>query len=787
MKIQHERTDVERSGTKSESQFTIKATAKSFEILSSALYADKIKAIVRELSCNAYDSHVAAGCAERPIEIFLPDEMEPTFHVKDFGTGLNDYQIRGGYRHIETGEQISLEDGDALVGSSIDEYERFGGIYNTYFESTKTYSDDYIGQLGLGSKSPFSYASTFNVEARMDGVRRIYTCYKDENGFPAISLLGMEPTDEPNGITVTIAVRAADAEKFRQAAKKALMYFNPLPQFMNADGFAPYSLVHTVEGTGWKLRDTEYYAHMSGAHVVQGFVSYPIDTDQLSEAGLSEAGTEICGADIDLFVPIGLVEVAASRESLSYDRRTIVNLIKEIDRISTEVRQSFQHQFDKCQTAWEMGILFDRLANGSSTKMQKIFKRMHTADPFQWNGKDATQTLCLQLDDIKETTLSMFVIKTRRHSSSMQMTGTWFPTEHHAGGDMIGRYDVRVNPNLVLMVNDAGKAFHRGSVSHHLMTLGRRDSAILMFDSMPRKGQCNQAELDEIVRQLGSPPIIKFSEIPFRGTTRQPRAPTRSSQKRDAGQRLVWSGFTKKFDYYDREFVHYKFSARCWDVQEIDLEAGGFYVPINRFEIISADGKFRPTQIDKVIAAAIKLGIWTEGTQIVGLNAIDRKKIDKTTGKWVELGGYLRERYLATNTTEELSLCTVANDVFDEAAIGQTMRTWVQEDWTKKTPDVIDGPFKQVMIAIADVEKKAQLGSINVDAIKQFIAGIGGISVEDRTSISKELVKKWNETVKEYEMLSCISWKKSIPRSLVINYVNLVDATRNVGVNAEAM
>ena len=38
--------------------FRIEASSKAFEILANNLYKDKILAVVRELSCNAFDAHV---------------------------------------------------------------------------------------------------------------------------------------------------------------------------------------------------------------------------------------------------------------------------------------------------------------------------------------------------------------------------------------------------------------------------------------------------------------------------------------------------------------------------------------------------------------------------------------------------------------------------------------------------------------------------------------------------------------------------------------------------------
>jgi len=151
-------------------EFRIRNSAKAFNILSSGLYANKIRAIIRELSCNAYDSHVAAGCAERPFEVHLPTSLEPWFSVRDYGVGLSHQQVVN--------------------------------IYTTYFESTKTGSNDFVGALGLGSKSPFSYTENFGVTAVQNGHMGVYTAFINEQGVPSIALMTESATDEPNGVEV---------------------------------------------------------------------------------------------------------------------------------------------------------------------------------------------------------------------------------------------------------------------------------------------------------------------------------------------------------------------------------------------------------------------------------------------------------------------------------------------------------------------------------------------------------------------------------------------------------
>ena len=136
-------------------EFKIRNSAKAFSILSSGLYANKIRAIVRELSCNAVDSHIAAGRAGTPFDVHLPNDMEQWFAIRDYGTGLDADQV--------------------------------ANIYTTYFESTKTGSNDFIGALGLGSKSPFSYTDNFSITAIKNGRKGIYTAFINENGIPSIA------------------------------------------------------------------------------------------------------------------------------------------------------------------------------------------------------------------------------------------------------------------------------------------------------------------------------------------------------------------------------------------------------------------------------------------------------------------------------------------------------------------------------------------------------------------------------------------------------------------------
>ncbi len=252
MKLQTVEREVLKGGAGQSSEFTIEATAKAFKILSSGLYSNKIRAVIRELSCNAFDAHTAAK-NPKPIEVYLPTTLKPTFIVKDNGTGLTDFQIRG-YLQDAKGNKYSLE-----TKSDVD-LEKVPGLYNSYFKSTKTTSDDFVGALGLGSKSPLAYVSNFLVESRVDGEKRMYSIFINESGIPTVTLMSTEKADESNGMTITLAVKRDDIYRFSEEAKSVFMYFNPKPIVKGAQNFSAYEVKHTVKGANWKVRSTDYGA-----------------------------------------------------------------------------------------------------------------------------------------------------------------------------------------------------------------------------------------------------------------------------------------------------------------------------------------------------------------------------------------------------------------------------------------------------------------------------------------------------------------------------------------------
>ena len=64
-------------GVSAPSHFKIAQSKTLFTSLSSGLYNDKVRATQRELSCNAWDAHVAAGKKTPPSRFTFPLSLNP--------------------------------------------------------------------------------------------------------------------------------------------------------------------------------------------------------------------------------------------------------------------------------------------------------------------------------------------------------------------------------------------------------------------------------------------------------------------------------------------------------------------------------------------------------------------------------------------------------------------------------------------------------------------------------------------------------------------------------------
>jgi len=302
-------------------QFTMKTNAKAFAILSSGLYSNKIRAVIRELSCNAHDSHIEAGNENTPFDVQLPGYNNKQFFVRDYGTGLTEEEIYN--------------------------------VYTTYFESTKSDSNDYTGALGLGSKSPFCMATEFTIEAFKDNVRRTFLAYIGKSGMPELSKLSEAETNEPNGLKVTVDVND-NFHKWNDEATDLFAWFPVQPNVICENTFT-HKIIEKVA----KLSDTvnvlnsDSLAWSERVVITQGTVAYPLRSTDLNT--YFQDYDWISGMHLQFEVPIGSVDITASRESLSFVDYTVENLKAEFDKIKDLVQKEIDAKLAECEeNPWKL-------------------------------------------------------------------------------------------------------------------------------------------------------------------------------------------------------------------------------------------------------------------------------------------------------------------------------------------------------------------------------------------------------------------------------------------------
>ena len=319
MKLNESPQTVIRSGQFTEQKFSIAASGKAFDILSSKIYTNVPLAIVRELSTNAYDSHVNAKCPTKPFLVHLPNPLESHFSIRDYGTGLSKEELQT--------------------------------VYTTYFVSTRTASDEYTGCLGLGSKSPFAYTDQFSVTSYYDGIKYSCVAFRNENGEPTLAFLGEEQSDEPNGLEVSLNIQAKDYSSFIDAANEVYEFFTTKPTIIGAQ---LTESVHSLlfEGANYKFFDEGKNYRLSIV-VVMGQVGY----------NAKSLTNEFHNGKLVIFAKMGECAIAANREELHYNQKTTKFIETNVADALTSIVDQINKSINAGNSIFEKALLFDKYMN----------------------------------------------------------------------------------------------------------------------------------------------------------------------------------------------------------------------------------------------------------------------------------------------------------------------------------------------------------------------------------------------------------------------------------------
>ncbi len=286
--------DIKRSGDLGGDKVAMKIDSNSIAHLMSVLtdlYSDPEMAVIREYSTNARDSHVEAGVT-RPIEISLPNGMNPYFKIRDYG-----------------------------VGMSVDDINQ---VYSQYGASTKRDTDTQTGMLGLGCKSALTYTSQFTITSVKNGVKAVVVVSRIEDGTGVMEIVDTAATNDHNGVEISIPVKSS--HQFVTKTAQFFQYWDEGSVLVNGQKPARITLDMVTPEIGIASRT----AGLSNDMVVMGGVAYPCSRKLYH--GNRPHNDQF---NVVAFVEIGDVNFTPSREDLSYTKRTEAK-VAEITKIFTD-------------------------------------------------------------------------------------------------------------------------------------------------------------------------------------------------------------------------------------------------------------------------------------------------------------------------------------------------------------------------------------------------------------------------------------------------------------------
>ena len=698
-------------------EFRIRNSAKAFNILSSGLYANKIRAIVRELSCNAVDSHIAAGKQDTPFDVHLPNQLEPWFAIRDYGTGLN--------------------------------HEQVTNIYTTYFESTKANSNEFIGALGLGSKSPFSYTDNFTVTAVKDGKKGIYTAFINEQGVPSIALMLEEATDEPAGVEVKFSVNDRwDYSKFADEARYVYTHFKLRPVISGMSNF--------------QFRDVEYETKdiVPGVHsikgnhrsiAIMGNIAYPIDLPQGSDVG---GMNQLLNCGLEMHFGIGELDFQASREGLSYIPQTIEAIKNKLVALNGALTGVLAKEADAIDNLWERAIMLSKKAHTglwqAAVKKYVADTKLATYDDGRYGG---TKEFKFGVDELaKKYNIVVRGFDYAKHSKAY--SNIRHSTDYSDKRNANGHYDTwfyfgfTVSNDVRFIVNDTNIGAVERAKFHYRTHQPAERARVYVLD---RADKTKEIKMKAFLKAIHNPPESFTS-----------KASALDKKERQAGvaKNVTILSLQERGNggYYREKEMVWRDAGKA---STFDANTTYYYLPLSGFSIESAYGMSNAKEFYNDLK---ECGITGLQTTIYGVRKGDIEFI-KTQTNWVNI-----EEHIASILSKPIDNKLVMSLVLQ--AIDN--HTNVSYNWnvTSRIANA-NSPY------VAFVNKLKGFDKIryNEQSLKRLCSRYAkGVTFNPEAQVQK-YVEECRQVNARYPLLAYL---RSVPSDELANYINVIDTQKGV-------
>ena len=699
MKLSTEKKPTIVGGMQETAAFKVEMNAMLFHSIIDGIYADKISSPFRELCTNARDSHIENGNGDEPFDIQLPSAINPIFRVRDYGIGLSHDDVMG--------------------------------LYTTMFASTKRDSNQAVGMIGLGSKSPFAYTSAFTVTSIHEGIETVYSAYIGDEGVPQIAVMASKETNQRNGIEISMPVQQKDIQAFRNAANTVLFGFDPKPRIINESYVAPPAPVVFFADKDWTFYQSNVFFTKPMAR--QGCVLYPIDPAPLGVKvptpdrygrSTTTMNDPFWNWPLLLDFEIGELDVATSREALGYTTKTVANLKAKIEAVKQSMAAVLLKEVESCNSYVEACNIYYK-ANSVRGPMQEMWRSLGPS--VTWKGTPLK--MGFEFNEIVKDKWQVMKVEPNANPTSVINATISFKPK--------GLVTINLPPEAVmtsLIAVDDGSIKLPGGRLRRLML--HRTETKGIYPILWIKPQTNAALSEFINLFHGAPSVVNLKDVEPLSTNRK------KGVKNIKRMRYLTATVQSNFAYDGA-----RYTAVDWNQPALYIE--------QREKAFYPDGYIKGGkslgndiwQLHSLVTICIQQGIIPAGQQIVLKNS-SMEDIDmKEFPNMLELKDLIKRELVKRTDLAEIAASSIVND--------RNKRTGIAKSYMARIAEGLVGPkaLTDFMMRLqSEADRKTTVSKDLFTFVQRFIGPELGAILKQ----SDKLYFEYDEWTNRYPLLETV-------------------------------
>ncbi len=482
-----------------------------------------------------------------------------------------------------------------------------------------------------------------------------------------------------------------------------------------------------------------HYNYHSTAYAIQGNIAYPINVASMPQ--LPAGYGELLRMPIYFEFPIGQISFTAGRDAISYDKATVANIIAAVDGLVKELPAQSQIKFDACKSKWDAHAMYADLINNSVAGSILRVLSQHKRLVFKWQGEDiGSSTVTLTMKSYTDPVVTV-------------LYGGSSKSKRHAGptADPI---TITAAEKTVFYIDDLPKGAITRMRSWRFANQPGYDMYLLTTDTVDVA--VKRKEIDKMLKELGSPEFLLASTLPVKK-----RNPANVLSRRTGKVMTVDSK-----SYYGNNFVD--------PADDIDIEEGGYFVPVARGKAINAQG-IAYGNFSALIRQAASMKLIPEGTEIVAVNPSMMKKFTENED-WENVVTHITEKFVAEmKTNNTLNAMASATD-YQHLRHSNAMYyvNALNSSPSKRVNDL--DPLHPVRVFVEKCEAQVKANKIVDINTMTTMASWLGMSVDTNGGVADyKFTAEWAKIQAKYPMLQYINYPDANNIKSALKYIGDMD------------